>query len=371
MRTDAAAQQQEAAGACPAVNSEYLAAVWLILGRACQGRPARVALFGAGRHTREWLRAAGELPGPDVAIIVDDHAVSDQTLAGISVVRPSLLDEFDLDAVLISSDAHESAIAHRHPGLIRLYGRGDQPRPTLPDELAWVGLRPWRDIHWLLCNESERGDWSLPTRQTGRKWLHEARYLRALPYVAQKRVLEIGCGTGWGTAMLARKGRAARVLGIDVCPQCVDYASRYHGQQAKFIAASALNLPAANHSFDVICYFEVIEHLPDGVAFFKECQRVLTPGGLLIFSTPNKWPPTTFHINNYDYPRLCTELSCCFEAIRFENQNSGIDRPTNHGQPSGFGATTPNNAGLAECFFIVARARQDTGSPGAGSGRTR
>jgi SAM-dependent methyltransferase len=350
-----AAQRQEAQGPSIA-QQEYLRAVWVSLARACGGKPARVALFGAGRHTHNWLASVGELSGPKVEAIVDDAARPGQTLLGVPVVRPVVLDELDLDAVIISSDACEEEIARRHPGFIRLYDGGGPPRPRLLAGLAWVGLRPWRDIEWLLSNAGERGDWSLPTREAARKNFHLDRYERALRYTRGKRVLDLGCGTGWGSALLARRG-AANVLGVDISPECADYAARHHGQRASFCAASALSLPVADHSIDLICCFEVIEHLPDGLAFFEECRRVLAPGGLLILSTPNNWPPTPFHINTYSYPRLRTEIHRYFDLVRFENQNSGIDRATNRGQPRGFHETTPDNANLAECFFVSACVR--------------
>jgi SAM-dependent methyltransferase len=59
-----------------------------------------------------------------------------------------------------------------------------------------------------------------------------------------------------------------------------------------FVEGSALSLPFANASFDVVCLFDVIEHLPRGTedTVLREVHRVLESGGKLYFSTPYASP---------------------------------------------------------------------------------
>jgi ubiquinone/menaquinone biosynthesis C-methylase UbiE len=116
-------------------------------------------------------------------------------------------------------------------------------------------------------------------------WEHAYRYRFAIRYVVGKRVLDIACGEGYGTAAL-RKAGSRSVVGIDICPEtCRAARSRY---KEKFCAGDAQAIPIADRSVDVIVSFETIEHIERPDLFLDECARVLVPGGTLIVSTPNK-----------------------------------------------------------------------------------
>jgi SAM-dependent methyltransferase len=126
---------------------------------------------------------------------------------------------------------------------------------------------------------------------TGIVALHLKRYLFAEPYCAGKVVLDAGCGTGYGSAELARV--AGRVVGVDVDADAVAYArSRYGGENVEFEAMDVASLAFDDASFDVVVSFETIEHLPDRDAFLREVARVLRPEGTFVVSTPNA-PRTT------------------------------------------------------------------------------
>lgn len=110
---------------------------------------------------------------------------------------------------------------------------------------------------------------------------HVARY-RFAAERARGRVLDVACGTGYGTAML-------RAVGVDVSLDALRYARRH---PALYVAADAARLPF-DRTFDSVVSFETIEHVADPVRFVAECSRVLKPGGLFIVSTPNRelWSP--------------------------------------------------------------------------------
>lgn len=115
--------------------------------------------------------------------------------------------------------------------------------------------------------------------------LHRKRYEFALPFCADREVLDAGCGVGYGTALLA--GSAARVVGVDRDPGAIAYArSRYGGPNVEFREGDLLDLDLPDGSFDVVCSFEAIEHVADVDAYLSTMRRVLRPGGVYLVSTP-------------------------------------------------------------------------------------
>lgn len=115
-------------------------------------------------------------------------------------------------------------------------------------------------------------------------WEHVYRYRFAARRLRGKRVLDIACGEGYGTAAIHRAG-AASVVGVDVA-----YEACRHGRDRYQIATvngSAESIGFADGSFDAVVSFETIEHLRNPASFVRECRRVLAPGGQLVISTPN------------------------------------------------------------------------------------
>ena len=98
----------------------------------------------------------------------------------------------------------------------------------------------------------------------------------------ESRVLEIGCGDGRNSPPL--KGRVAYSAGIDPDERVL---SNPNLDAAVVGDASVLDWP--DQSFDLVFHRMVAEHLPDPVAAMRETARVLKPGGVLLFETPNRW----------------------------------------------------------------------------------
>jgi SAM-dependent methyltransferase len=121
---------------------------------------------------------------------------------------------------------------------------------------------------------------------------HLLRYRFAATLVnAVSKVLDVGCGTGYGAALLAEK--AAGVVGIDSAWEAIQYArGNYFQQNLSFACADCRDLPFRDHSFDQAVLFEVIEHISEQTRCLSEIRRVLTPEGMLILSTPNAASPT-------------------------------------------------------------------------------
>ena len=81
------------------------------------------------------------------------------------------------------------------------------------------------------------------------------------------KILDIGCGTGYGSAALGKK---REVIGIDNNKDAINYAKKYYSKKVEFLVADALKLPFKKNEFDGACSFEVIEHLKNPNRFLKE-----------------------------------------------------------------------------------------------------
>ena len=98
---------------------------------------------------------------------------------------------------------------------------------------------------------------------------HIARYAFASRLAGGARVLDIGCGTGYGTAELAQEAQSA--TGIDLSSEAIAYAREHYPlPNTTFLEASATSVPLPHASLDLITAFEVIEHLDNWHDFLIE-----------------------------------------------------------------------------------------------------
>lgn len=104
---------------------------------------------------------------------------------------------------------------------------------------------------------------------------------RSLP--EGSRVLDVGCGEGYGLRELARSG--FRPLGVDPAGEPLRR-FRQGARVAEVIRSSAERLPLKNETFDGVVSVEVIEHMEDPASGLRSARRVLRPGGVLVTTTP-------------------------------------------------------------------------------------
>lgn len=157
---------------------------------------------------------------------------------------------------------------------------------------------------------------------------HLARYRFAARFAENARVLDVGCGSGYGAAELAN---AASVTGIDISGEAVRHACGTYGRpNVSFLQAACEALPFANASFDLLLAFEVIEHLAGWRDMLAETRRVLRPAGILLVSTPNKaWytesraeaGPNPYHVHEFEYAEFAAALRDVFPHIHLWTQN--------------------------------------------------
>ncbi len=99
------------------------------------------------------------------------------------------------------------------------------------------------------------------------------------------RVLDIGCGAGLLSHRLAEKGH--EVVGIDLSIGSLEVAQKQN-TGAAFLVGDASQIPFPDHSFDVVCAMDLLEHVTNPQQVIKEASRVLKPNGLFFFHTFNR-----------------------------------------------------------------------------------
>lgn len=249
---------------------------------------------------------------------------------------------------------HQQYIRNQRKQIENLRGRLERL------EKLWVHSIADPSLKWLYENRSERMDPTVEIFDPGRADFHLDRYRFAAERVAGFDVADIASGTGYGAEVLKEKGRAASVVGVDICPQAIAYASDKHSPEGvSFVCADGEATGLPDQSMDAVVSFETIEHVPDDRKLLQEFSRILKPSGVLICSTPNQWPLeiAPHHVRVYDRSLFIEVLSECFDSVEVFNQNSGTDFEFNRGQERGILPTTDDNHQLAECFLAVAKKR--------------
>jgi SAM-dependent methyltransferase len=303
----------------------------------------RIALYGGGYHTIPIVRQPWLEYGLEVVCIIDDDRRSSD-IRGVPVFHPEDLPP-GIDAVVVSSDRHEGSIyqhAVRRFGqkgihVARIYTVGDADAPeriqrTLVDRFNI----PAADAEWLMANRMERHDASLPMLPARRTELHMRRYEFALRNARGMRVVDVACGTGYGSRILAERGDAAKVIGIDTDSRTTDYATRQHAidDRVRFIVGDATDLPLPDRSADLVISFETIEHLREPDAFLAQVARILAPDGRAIISTPNDVGPTPHHHHSFTRDEFRRLLMRHFLKVEDWGQ-SEQDEPRWNGAPPG------------------------------------
>ena len=106
--------------------------------------------------------------------------------------------------------------------------------------------------------------------------------LMAIP--SNARVLDVGCGSGWATRLMAKKAQGGRVVGIDIADEMVAIARETSKpfSSVEFKVASAEKLPFQDGEFSRAFSMESLYYYADVLVALKEIKRVLEPGGLFV-----------------------------------------------------------------------------------------
>lgn len=157
---------------------------------------------------------------------------------------------------------------------------------------------------------------------------HLHRYALACEFSAGKTVLDIACGEGYGSYLLA--GNASAVTGVDIDEPTIKAAThKYKAAHLTFLTADASATPLPAYSFDLLVSFETLEHLEEHERLLEEFKRLLKPGGLMIISTPDKemYSDKTgyrnpFHKKELNRPEFELLLQKYFKHVRILTQET-------------------------------------------------
>jgi len=150
--------------------------------------------------------------------------------------------------------------------------------------------------------------------------------------VRGKRVLDFGSGYGGRTVRYAELG-AASVIGIEIVPEMVEEGREFakaRGCRTEFVQSVGESMPFADESFDLVCSYDVFEHVQFVERCLQECWRVLAPGGSLYAVFPPYYHPTGgSHLHGYisrsPLPNLFfsgkTLMKAAEELMRARNQS--------------------------------------------------
>ncbi len=281
----------------------FLLERWRRISHEAKRRGHRLAIFGAGRHTR-WL--ISELDDPakgQVAVILDDGAHDGQSIDGLRVVKPSAAELQDVAAIVISSDRYEDQLTHRCKDLFgtrvrirRIYGRrrfvteghaviDSKRRPGISDwvrRLVYAPERRWglaqRFVQAFSADQNQRfwHDGAEPPhwgnhRFSLSRWsaLRDPTFLERGAYAHQImrpgcRVLDLCCGDGFYTHHFYSH-TASHVDAVDIDPQALATAKRHH--QADNVSYHRLDIVADSFPrshYDVVCWDGALAHFDPG-----------------------------------------------------------------------------------------------------------
>jgi SAM-dependent methyltransferase len=152
--------------------------------------------------------------------------------------------------------------------------------------------------------EYERNHWWFTARE--HILISIIKTLQKKSYFQQNiKILNVGCSTGRSSEYLAQFGE---VTSIEYDAFCCEFTSKKTG--LKIIHGSITELDFENNSFDLVCAFDVVEHVEDDALAVAEMKRVLKPNGIMLLTVPafmDLWShhdEINHHFRRYTIPEL-------------------------------------------------------------------
>lgn len=158
---------------------------------------------------------------------------------------------------------------------------------------------------------------------------HVLRYQFACERIKNGMVLDVACGSGYGTYMLSKVNSYA--IGVDVSQEAVTYAAgRYKGDNLTYKVMDATELDFPDAYFDAVVSLETIPSIREYRRFLREMHRVLKPEGTLVLSTPTrdtvpagKEVHVWYHVQEFVVEDMLEFLCPLFSNIKIWQQKLG------------------------------------------------
>jgi len=156
---------------------------------------------------------------------------------------------------------------------------------------------------------------------------HMVRYQFASQFVKNKSILDLACGSGYGSVFLKKMG-ATHVKGIDSSVETVSYCNaKYNDVGVDFVVGNVNNITSDDNSVEVIVSMETLEHVDSETQhkFLGEVSRVLKDDGVFIVSTPNiaVTPGNNpFHLKELTYLEFSELLNKYFSNVKIFFQDN-------------------------------------------------
>jgi 2-polyprenyl-3-methyl-5-hydroxy-6-metoxy-1,4-benzoquinol methylase len=154
--------------------------------------------------------------------------------------------------------------------------------------------------------------------------MHLATYNFLKKFIKDKKILDYGCGSGYGAHILSKK--AKYIVAIDKSEDAINFAKEnYSSKNLKFKSISTFNFKKNHEAFDVIVSSQVIEHVENTEFYLNNIYNLLKPTGIFIVTTPNKQhrlypyiqkPWNIFHLKEYTFFEFKKLLSNNFKNIQ-------------------------------------------------------
>ena len=159
------------------------------------------------------------------------------------------------------------------------------------------------------------------------KSMHRQRYTLADGHASGRRVLDVGCGVGYGSRGLVAAG-ATEVTALDRSSAALRHArDRYDHPAIRWVQADLLSWDWPRQAFDLAVFFEVFEHVDVPMEIVAGIARSLDVGGTALISTPNRAfyspgrePDYVHHIREYELRELTALLGGYFDAVEVVGQ---------------------------------------------------
>ena len=177
------------------------------------------------------------------------------------------------------------------------------------------------------------GERLIPKLGNGNLQQHFQLYQQVIPFIYDKNIIDIACGSGWGSYLLAEYAESVR--GVDISEEAVSYAkSSYKLPNLSYAQGDITAIPEKDKKFKVVVSIETFEHVPhDSIKkLIKESHRVLDNKGYFIFTTPDgavfpyhpkdKSEERGYHLWHYTKDELEELLNPIYDHVSISKMNS-------------------------------------------------